>query len=368
VILQRYILRELVVTFVFAFVTLLAVCIIGTVFQVLRSFEGMGLALVWKMIPLAGGWMSPWVLPVASCITATLVYGRLAAENEIDAMRMSGIHVSRILAPAILFGLGLAALGYGINEHVAPWASYSRRAVLRDSIVLALRLPPPGIQRFTIGPYKLSYADYEDGRMERPYLTKYGPRGQRELEYKSKSGRIVLDESGRAPQIVMAQPEVTQYQPLVTPLGTEPEGKVTRISIKDNVSVPLEIEDIYRNEKVAADSSSREELLAHIARIAPKDHDELAKVLTALQTRYAQAGAPLLLVLVAAPIGIFVKRGSRLAGLGAALPPLLLYLGLYLVFQSMGTREKISPALAAWAPDAVMGSIALVLLAGVHRR
>ena len=63
-----------------------------------------------------------------------------------------------------------------------------------------------------------------------------------------------------------------------------------------------------------------------------------------------------------APIGIWVRKGSRLAGLGAALPPLLFYFTSFFVTQGMGEKGKMSPALAAWLPDAGLALLAIVLL------
>ena len=66
-ILQRYILRELIGSFVFAFITVLAVCLVGTMFQVFRTFPGLGFEALTKALPLAMGAMASWVLMVASC-------------------------------------------------------------------------------------------------------------------------------------------------------------------------------------------------------------------------------------------------------------------------------------------------------------
>ena len=72
--------------------------------------------------------------------------------------------------------------------------------------------------------------------------------------------------------------------------------------------------------------------------------------------------------MVAMPIGILVKKGSRLAGLGASLPPLLVYLVCYFIFQGLGDKNRISPYLAAYGPDLFLAALALFLLWGIARR
>jgi len=85
-ILERYILRELLGSFVFAFLTVLLVCLVGTMFQIFRSFPGLGFSILMQALPLAIGSMAGWVILVAAATASTLVYARLAAENEITAM------------------------------------------------------------------------------------------------------------------------------------------------------------------------------------------------------------------------------------------------------------------------------------------
>ena len=65
-ILQRYILRELVVAFSFAFSVVMAVSLVGTMFQVFRAFEGLGWTLLLQVGPLAAGYVAPYALLVAS--------------------------------------------------------------------------------------------------------------------------------------------------------------------------------------------------------------------------------------------------------------------------------------------------------------
>lgn len=353
-ILQRYILKELLLNFAFAFVVVMALGLVGMTFQGLSAFEGLGPGLLLQLIPIAAGSLAPWALLLASGAAATLVYGRLAAENEIDAMRMSGLHANRMLAPAILFGLLLTAAGYGVNEYAAPAAHYSRRLLVRESILSVLQVPPPGRQRFVLGRFTLSYADYRNGRMERPYLIAFAEGGI-QAEYRAVSGAVLV-EPDKPPRIVLSRCSYTHF---------DPKGNKTEGSAESDLTIPLEIEDITRAVKRPPDMR-QQEILA-LAR-ETRDPRQRAVALTAWHTRFARSAAPMALILVAVPIGIFVKRASRMAGLGAALPPLLTYFVLFFVFQGMGEKGRIHPAVAAWAPDAVLALAAAVLAGRVYRQ
>jgi lipopolysaccharide export LptBFGC system permease protein LptF len=122
--------------------------------------------------------MLAYALPFAACFASTLVYHRLAADNEAQAAGASGISHRTLLLPAALVGVLLAAALALLNEQVIPrfWRSMQGmitldaarmlvNAVARgESLALgnrwvyaedALRLPPDastpaGVERFAL--------------------------------------------------------------------------------------------------------------------------------------------------------------------------------------------------------------------------
>lgn len=357
-ILERYMFRELFASFLFAFFAVLCVCLIGTMFQVFRTFPSLGFAILSTALPLATGAMASWVMLVASSTSSTLVYARLAAENEITAMRACGIHTGRILSPALLLGLLLVCAAYPLNEVVVPWARHNRRLAFRQSTVEALKAPPPGSQDYFIGQYRLHYTDYIDARMINPTLTliKLTPAKEPKVvaKYFAPSGAILS---------VTEPMKVSMSKPTVWLL--KDNGQQEYFTAGSDVTVEISIKDYESSDRQPVDWES-ERLWDKI--FSTKERSIRNPLLLILHTRYAASLAPLLLVLVAVPIGILVRRGSRLAGLGAALPPLMIYLVSYFVFQGLGDKNRVSPLVAAYAPDAFLAVLAALLLGGVSRK
>jgi len=442
VILQRYILRELFGSFVFAFSTVLSVCLVGTMFQVFRTFPGVGFEVLSKALPLATGSMATWVMLVASCTSSTLVYARLAAENEITAMRTCGIHLWSIASPAVLLGVLLIGAAYPLNEIVVPWTRHNRRLVFRDSIVFALREPPAGQQDFRIGAMRIVYTDFKDGQMVRPTVSEFKDGALVKSCFAPAGQIVVLDKQPQvAIKVILTKPRVWQlgkYQTIFFPDGRKIEGKATdkeleieieprsgksftvkkseidrieegtpqtiylrdgrtfvgkstakqaevdieprtgkkftvkkseieqiqppseeSFSAENDLTIEVPTEDLEKLKRQPVDQPSS--LLWEII-MGTKDPKIRNPLLLIIHTRYASSVAPMLLVLVAMPVGIMVSRGSRLAGLGAALPPLLIYFIAYFIFQGLGGRNRISPYLAAYLPDMILAGLAMILL------
>jgi lipopolysaccharide export LptBFGC system permease protein LptF len=352
-ILQRYIFRELLASFLFAFLAVLAVCIIGTMFQVFRAFPGLGFTVLATALPLATGAMASWVILVASSTSSTLVYARLAAENEITAMRACGVHTARILAPALLLGLLLAGAAYPLNETVVPWTRQHRKVVFRQSTVEALKSPPPGNQDFSVGSFRLRYTDFRDGQMINPTITRM-KNFLVVMDYYAPSGRI--QPSTENFKVIMMKPRYWRL--------TE-KGQKEFVSAENEVSIEIPYEDYESSGPQMVDLPA-----AKLWDVYFRSSDRLQRnqALLILHTRYASSMAPLLLVMVAVPIGILVKKGSRLAGLGASLPPLMIYLVSFFAFQGLGDKGRVHPLVGAYAPDLFLSVLAALLLAGVGRR
>jgi lipopolysaccharide export LptBFGC system permease protein LptF len=354
-ILERYIFRELVGSFLFAFFAVLMVCLVGTMFQVFRTFPGLGFTILAQALPMATGAMASWVMLVATSTSSTLVYARLSAENEITAMRACGIHTWRLIAPALLFGLLLVCFTYPLVEYVVPWTRYAKRMAFRQSTIQALKFPPAGKQDFYIGSLRLTYTDYRNGLMVNPTITKMNRQTQTVImDYYAPSGRIAADEGPL--RVIMSKPNYWTI---------DKNGRQEHFRAGSDVAVEIPLED-YENALPQDVDQPDDILFDKIA--AAKSRTVRNPLLLILHSRYATSLAPLLLVLVAVPIGILVRRGSRLAGLGAALPPLLIYFVSYFVFQGLGDKNRVHPILAAYAPDLFLATLSSILMWGVSRR
>lgn len=356
-ILQRYILRQILLTFFFSFALIMGVFLIVMCFQVFRSYSSLGLDILLRMIPLAAANAASWAILVSTCPAATLVYGRLSADNEIDAMRISGIATRRIVLPGLVFGIVLSLAQYGVVEWLSPEANFRRRVMLREFSVELLKAPPPGKQRFSFGPLELTYLDAVDGVLQAPYIVKMTPEGKAEIEYTAPVGRVNFPEGG-TPQLILTRPSVISHDP-------GGSGRVTLGNAGDEMRVDLSIESII-DAKPRPDHLHADDLWKAIQE--EKNLRRRHWLETVYWGRYAQGAAPLLLLLVSVPLGILVRRGSRLAGLGTALPPLGIYLLAYFPCQGMGENGRLAPTVAAFVADAILLVMGAVLLWRVGRK
>ncbi|HPD31515.1 MAG TPA: LptF/LptG family permease [Phycisphaerae bacterium] len=121
--LQLYVTRELLKTFLLAAVGLtLVLSLCGTMSTVLRVEVPTAttvLYILWLIQPM----VLAVTLPVSALFACAIVYGRLAADNEFDACRASGINIHRLLAPALGLSIFTALFAFAFSNYVIPKAA-----------------------------------------------------------------------------------------------------------------------------------------------------------------------------------------------------------------------------------------------------
>lgn len=127
-ILHRYILGELLKTFV---LTTAAITLFLSLANAMGTLRERGLGPVDSILFILCGVpiMLVFAMPVAALLTTTLIYGRLASDNEITACRASGISTGTLLKPVFVLGLLIGAVTFLLHDRVIPWARYQAEAV-----------------------------------------------------------------------------------------------------------------------------------------------------------------------------------------------------------------------------------------------
>ncbi|ADV60941.1 permease YjgP/YjgQ family protein [Isosphaera pallida ATCC 43644] len=128
-ILQRYVIRQLLGSFALA---LLAISSIIVLFLVMAEAAkaGLGLDQIVQIAPYLIPGTLPYTVPVALLFSVTVVYGRLAGDNEITAVKAAGLSVWTVLWPCILLSIVLSGALYLAASHVIPEANHAVKRVI----------------------------------------------------------------------------------------------------------------------------------------------------------------------------------------------------------------------------------------------
>ena len=121
-ILDKYIFKELATPFLTSLFVITFVLLSNFILKHVDKFLGKGLELsvVLKFIFLNFGWIFSLSVPMAIFITTLIAFGRLSSDNEITALKSSGITYFQILKPAVFFAIIVILFMIPFNLWILP--------------------------------------------------------------------------------------------------------------------------------------------------------------------------------------------------------------------------------------------------------
>lgn len=114
-----YVLKDLIRIFLLTSGALAGIMSFGGLLRPLTE-HGLDLGQVGKMLSYFMPAMTTYSLPIAALFATTMVYGRLAADNEVTACRGAGISHLAMAAPALVLGLLVALLSLLLLCFIVP--------------------------------------------------------------------------------------------------------------------------------------------------------------------------------------------------------------------------------------------------------
>ena len=118
--LSKYLLREMIYPFIFSLLIITFILFINFLLRAIDRFLGKGLDLItiFEYLFLNLAWIMALSVPMAILLSSLMMFGRLSEDNEINAMRSSGISFLHIIRSPLLFGLLIAMLLTFFNNFI----------------------------------------------------------------------------------------------------------------------------------------------------------------------------------------------------------------------------------------------------------
>jgi lipopolysaccharide export system permease protein len=351
-ILRNYILRECLQPFTLSISVLTSVFLLGYLPQLANKVINNGVSLTAMSqvflyyIPILLG----YTLPIACLITVILAFGHMSSENEILAMRASGIHLLRLLSPLIVVGIALCLVVYLLNDRIIPEAYDAQTRILQETGTQdpsAMLEPGSFINAFD----KYIIFIY---RMEGDLL--YGV-------------RIYQPSPGKPTRTIIAQEGEFVHVPgkdqlmlkLINGTSDEPNLQNPNNFYKLNfqqsfITMDLSKKNVKTEKKSKA--MTLRELTKKIESLRSLKIDP-SPLLAEYHRRMAWSLSPLVFILLGFPFAAITHRRAKSANLLYALLFAAPYYILSLACQGMASQNVLNPCLLMWIPNIIGLTVAL---------
>ncbi|MFH0992384.1 MAG: LptF/LptG family permease [bacterium] len=133
-ILWRHILRSHVAPLLFSTFILMGVFLLQFIIQKMDQLAGKGLSagIIAELFIMNLAWMVVLAVPMAVLVATLMAFGGLSSNNEITAMRATGISLYRMMLPTFLASIVLYYALVYFNNTILPDANHRAKILLTD--------------------------------------------------------------------------------------------------------------------------------------------------------------------------------------------------------------------------------------------
>jgi lipopolysaccharide export system permease protein len=291
--------------------------------------------------------------PVAVLLSTLLTIGMLSRNNEVVAMKASGIPLFRAVAPILAVAAGLSAVIFWANESVIPYCNTTAEYI--KDVRIAKKPEAPALKHDKLwfrGPegeiINLGLVEFKQNIPTCYSVTFY-----------KLDDAFNLTERVDAAEMDWVDGGWVLKSGTVYGFGDTGRIKMTRFDEK-KVNLPEGPEDFKRVDKLS-DEMTYTELRKYITRLREKGYNPL-KYVVDLYGKTSFTLANIIMVVVAAP---FSLRGSRSGGMavsvGVCVVIAISYWLIYSFSISLGHAGRFPPLFSAWVANLIFGFTGLFM-------
>jgi LPS export ABC transporter permease LptF len=356
-ILRNYILKETAGPFLLSLAVLTFVMLLGNLLRLtdLIINKGVSILLVGKLFLLMIPMLLSFTIPIASLAAVLLAFGRLSSDNEITAIRVSGLNFVKLVIPLLVVAIILSLILVYLNDRVTPYVHYQTRQAVFD---IGLKNPTAALEA---GTFIDAFRDYvlfiyriEGNKLYNIRL--YQPKGQ-----ERKTIRTILAKSG---EFVPLPNENKIKLKLINGTSDEPDINNPSNFYKLNfntyfMTLSLSPDRTGKIQKKAKDMSLKE--LAQETQRLQSLNINPSPLVTEFHKKIAMSFSCFVFILLGCPLAIMMHRKEKMANLGAAFLIIASYYLLTIGAEALSIQNLLKPEIAMWIPNTILGVIGLGL-------
>ena len=352
-ILDRYIIRKFLGTFIFTILIAVAIVIVFDLSEKISKFVDKGVPLKEIVFEYYAGFI-PWIVnsfsPLFVFISAIFFTSKMAQNSEIVAILSGGISFRRLLAPYMFSAGVIALLSLLLGLYVIPPANEHRLA-FENKYIKTQQIAADNLRNihYQLSPGEFVYVEQ---------FSRWANTAYRFTLERVEEGRIVskLSAESAAWDSTLGGWRLKNYY-IRDFYG---ESEMVRTGRALDTVISLTIEDFYRRKNIVESLSERD--LNELIEVQKMRGDALVKnALIEKNNRIAMPFSAFVLTVIAVSLSSRKKRGGLGLNIGIGLALSFSYI-LFMRFSQMFVHTGLmSPALALWIPNIVFAIVAFIL-------
>ncbi len=356
-ILRNYVLREYTGPLFLSLGVLTFVMILGNLVKLAELIikKGVDFYSVAKLFFFMTPYLITYTLPIATLIAVLLSLGRLSGDNEIIAIRASGINAFLVALPLLTISLILSLILVIFNDRFIPYAHYASRKTLTE---IGIKNPTaalePGVFINSFQNYVLFIYAIDQNKLSNVRV--YEPQGA------GKPTRIIVAKKGE----FIAIPEKNMIKlKLMDGTADEPDPDNPSNFYKLNFrTYYMSLNLAHAQDKDAVEKKPKDmtikELKNEVENLKKQKIDP-APLYTEINKKIALAFSCFVFTLLGMPLAIITRRREKSINFGIAVIIVLIYYLLLIGSETLSLQGFVPPGLSMWLPNIIFGIIGAYL-------
>lgn len=310
-------------------------------------------AFIGYLLPL----LLTYTIPLAVLCGTVMVFSRLSADNEVTAMRASGISLWQILSPCLWIALALAGLCLYLHTWLAPLC-HERADRLKhgNALTNAAAFLEPGQQVMLPG-YVLYVEDIDDKKLRHVQVYTLDDDGAVREDIHARRGWLFEGEQEGILILKLQNAVIARRGALASGAGG---GRIQTPELKLELDMGALVgrERLFRHPIYLR----LPDLFSAIDVLRERGRD-VTHLYVELHTRLSLSVAPLAFLLIGIPFGIRTQRSETSIGMVVSLILALVFYAFIVLGDNLKDNAAAHPDLIVWVP-AVLYQIGGLL--GLH--
>ena len=423
--LALYILKRHLGPFIFSMVVITFIFLLQFLMQSMDQIVGKGLTLfvIFELIVFNLAWIVVLAVPMSVLVAVLMAFGGLSSNNEVTAIKGSGIGLIKMMLPVFIASIFVFYLLELFDNHVLPDANHRAKTLMIDinrkkptftidpgefsqeienHAILVRKTVPNSTDLYGVtifdfsNPQKFVTITAEkgkvgfspdlkkivmllyDGEVDQYDYSQVGVyqkvRFQHQQIILSAEG-FAFDESSQS-AFGRGNRELSADSMRVVLAGLQRDADIMRLQLNSYMrtdinkfisppanrfvtSIPKDSSQVYLQAESAVNSSAS--MIKSLSLSLDNMEEQIYSTEVEIQKKYSIPFAAIVFVFLGAPLGMMARRGNFGVSAGLSLLFFVIYWAFLVAGEKLSDREMLSPFLAMWLANIVLGGLGLVL-------
>ena len=369
--LDRYILRQFLSTYVFVVMLLLAVITVIDLTEKTDKYAKANLSFL-QILDYYGDflpWIAGLITPITVFIATVFITARMAGHTEVVAMLGSGMSFKRLMLPYFIGALLIASVSFWLNGWVIPNSNKSRLAFELEYLKPKTSSSYRNIH-MQIAPNTILYLQSYNNATDKGYSFTLERFKDGKLIEKLNAKRIEWDTVKN--KWALHDWELRQVEDIFEPTSNKTDSLAKRkeqlIVGKEPIDTvlsitPKEFDNDYRK----YDGLTLTELNKYIKTLRARGSAGIDQYEVEKYTRFASPFSIFILTFMGVIVSARKSRGGTGSQIALGFALSFIFILFFMMFRTFAEAGSIPPFISVWIPAIIFGAISAVMYKYVPR-